>query len=46
LAALGIRFVIATGSDMIPAGYDGARVLHKVFLPEEVIEAIADILRP
>jgi DNA-binding response OmpR family regulator len=46
LAALGIRFVIATGSDTVPAGYNGAPVLHKVFLPEEVIEAIADILRP
>jgi DNA-binding NarL/FixJ family response regulator len=46
LAALGIRFVIATGSDAIPEGYNGAPVLHKVFLPEEVIEAIADILTP
>jgi DNA-binding response OmpR family regulator len=46
LAALGIRFVIATGSDTVPAGYNGAPVLHKVFLPEEVIEAMADILRP
>ena len=46
LAALGIRFVIATGSDTVPAGYNGAPVLHKVFLPEEMIEAMADILRP
>ena len=46
LAALGIRFVIATGSDTVPAGYNGAPVLHKVFLPEEVIERMADILRP
>jgi len=46
LAALGIRFVIATGADTAPAGYNGAPVLHKVFFPEEVIEAIADILRP
>jgi DNA-binding response OmpR family regulator len=46
LAALGIRFVIATGSDTIPAGYNGAPVLHKVFLPDEVIDVIADILRP
>jgi DNA-binding response OmpR family regulator len=45
LAALGIRFVIATGSDTVPAGYNGAPVLHKVFLPEEVIEAVADVLR-
>jgi len=46
LAALGIRFVVATGSDTIPVGYNGAPVLRKVFLPDEVIEAIADILRP
>jgi DNA-binding response OmpR family regulator len=46
LAALGIRFVIATGSDTVPTGYNGAPVLHKVFLPEEVIEAVADVLRP
>ena len=46
LAARGIRFVIATGCDTIPAGYNGAPVLHKVFLPEEVVEAVADILRP
>jgi DNA-binding NarL/FixJ family response regulator len=45
LAALGIRFVIATGSDAVPSGYNGAPVLHKVFLPEEVIEAVADVLR-
>jgi DNA-binding response OmpR family regulator len=45
LAALGIRFVIATGSDTVPTGYNGAPVLHKVFLPEEVIEAVADVLR-
>jgi DNA-binding response OmpR family regulator len=45
LAALGIRFVIATGSDTIPAGYNGAPVLRKVFLPEEVIDAVADVLR-
>jgi DNA-binding response OmpR family regulator len=46
LAALGIRFVIATGSDTVPAGYNGAPVLHKVFLPEEVIDAVTDLLRP
>ena len=46
LAALGIRFVIATASDAIPEGYNGAPVLHKVFLPEEMIEPIADVLRP
>jgi DNA-binding response OmpR family regulator len=45
LATRGIRFVIATGSDTIPDGYNGAPVLHKVFLPDEVIEAVADVLR-
>ena len=46
LAALGIRFVIATGSETIPAGYNSTPVLRKVFQPEEMIEAIADVLRP
>jgi CheY-like chemotaxis protein len=46
LAARGIRFVIATGYESIPPGYNGAPVLRKVYLSDEVIEAIADILRP
>lgn len=46
LATRGIRFVIATGSDGIPEGYNGAPVLHKVFLSEELIKAVADVLRP
>jgi DNA-binding response OmpR family regulator len=45
LAARGIRFVVATGYDAIPPGYDGAPILRKLFMPDEVIEAIADILR-
>ena len=46
LAARGIPFVVATGYDTIPSEYNGARVLRKLFMPHEVIEAIADILRP
>ena len=46
LAARGIPFVVATAYDVIPPGYNGARVLRKLFKPDEVIEAIADILRP
>jgi DNA-binding NtrC family response regulator len=48
LAARGIPFVVATGyrPEMIPPGYNGAPVLRKVYLADEVIEAIADILRP
>jgi len=45
LDALGIPYVITSGYDHIPDGYNGARVLRKVFMPEEVIEAIADVLR-
>jgi DNA-binding response OmpR family regulator len=47
LAARGIRFVIATGWDResIPPAYNGAPVLSKVFMPDQLIEAIADILR-
>jgi CheY-like chemotaxis protein len=46
LAARGIPFVIATGCEVIPPEYDGAPVLSKLFMPHEIIEAIADILRP
>lgn len=46
LAARGIRFVIATGYESIPPAYSGAPVLHKVFNSDEVIDAIADVLRP
>ena len=46
LAARGIPFVVATGYEGIPPGYNGARVLRKVYLSDEVVEAIADILRP
>jgi DNA-binding response OmpR family regulator len=44
LAARGIRFVVATGERIDPR-YSGARVLHNVFNADELIEAIADILR-
>jgi DNA-binding response OmpR family regulator len=48
LAARGIRFVIATGytREAIDPAYNGAPVLSKTFLPDELIDAIADILRP
>jgi len=48
LAARGIPFVVATGyrPEPIPPGYNGAPVLRKVYMSDEVIEAIADILRP
>ena len=48
LAARGIRFVVATGyrREVIPPGYNGAPVLHKMFTPEELIDKITDILRP
>lgn len=47
LAARGIPYVITTGyADKELAIYAAARVVRKVFRPEEVIEAIADILRP
>ena len=46
LAARGIPFLVATGYDAIPSGYNGARVLRKLFMPDEVVEAVADILRP
>lgn len=45
LAARGIPFVVATGYDAIPAAYDGAPVLNKLFMADEVVDAIADILR-
>ena len=47
LAARGIPFVVTTGYDAkaIHPAYNGAPVLTKVFLPEELIEAIAG-LRP
>jgi hypothetical protein len=28
------------------AGYNAARVVRKVYIPDEMIEAITDILRP
>jgi CheY-like chemotaxis protein len=46
LAARGIPFVITTGCDVIAPSYNGTRVLSKLFMPHELIEAIADILRP
>jgi len=48
LAARGIPYVVATGySDKkIAADYGAARVVRKVYVPDEVIEAIADVLRP
>jgi CheY-like chemotaxis protein len=47
LAARGIPFVIATGyAEEALVGYAGAPVLSKVFMPEQLIHAIADILRP
>jgi DNA-binding NtrC family response regulator len=45
LAARGIRFVVATGYDAIPPEYNGAPVLRKLFMPDELVDAIADILR-
>jgi hypothetical protein len=42
LAARGIPFVVATGYDAIPAAYNGAPLLRKLFTPDEVIEAIAN----
>ena len=44
LSARGIPFVISTGYESIPHGYNGARILRKVFMPEDLINAIADIL--
>jgi CheY-like chemotaxis protein len=46
LAARGIPFVVATGYDAIPPEYAGAPVLRKLFMADEVVNAIADILRP
>ena len=47
LAARGVPYIVATGcTGKELAGYDPVRVVHKVFMPDEVIEAIADILRP
>jgi DNA-binding response OmpR family regulator len=46
LAARGIPFVVATGYDAVPLSCNGAPVLRKPFLPDEVVGAIADILRP
>ena len=48
LAARGIPFLLATGyrREAIPPEYNGAPVLHKIFLPDELIDAIAEILRP
>jgi ActR/RegA family two-component response regulator len=48
LAARGIRFVLATGyaREGIDPAYNGAPLLQKVFDRDELIEVIADILRP
>jgi DNA-binding NtrC family response regulator len=46
LAARGIPFIVATGYDAIPAAYNGAPVFRKLFMADEVVDAIADILRP
>jgi DNA-binding response OmpR family regulator len=48
LAARGIPFVITTGyeRESIHPGYNGAPVLTKVFLPHELLDAIAEALRP
>jgi hypothetical protein len=46
LAERGIPFLVASGCDKLDPGYDRAPVLRKVFTPKEVIEAVADILRP
>src|SRR4030095_10534159 len=48
LAARGIRFVLSTGyaREAIDPGYNGAPVLQKVVNLSDVIETIADILRP
>lgn len=43
-----IPFLIATSCDRrrIPAGYNGAPVLSKVYLDKELIEAVGCLLRP
>jgi DNA-binding response OmpR family regulator len=47
LAARGIPYVIASGySDKELAGYSATRIVRKVYTAYEVIEAIADVLRP
>jgi DNA-binding NtrC family response regulator len=46
LAARGIRFVVATGYNTIPAAYNGAPMLRKLFMAHELVDALADILRP
>jgi hypothetical protein len=46
LAARGIPFLVATGYDALPDAYDGAPMLRKLFMAHELIDAIADILRP
>jgi hypothetical protein len=47
LKARAIPFLIVTGVDqkIIPAAYDGAPVLQKVFMPHELIDAVAAIAR-
>jgi len=45
LAARGIRFVVATGYEAIPPGYNGVPVLRKLFMPDEVVDVLGDILR-
>jgi DNA-binding response OmpR family regulator len=48
LASRGTRFVLATGyaGEGIDPAYNGAPFLQKVFDRDELIEVIADILRP
>jgi CheY-like chemotaxis protein len=48
LASRGIRFVLATGyaREGIDPAYNGAPLLQKVFDRNELIEVLADILRP
>ena len=45
LAARGIPFVVTTGCDgkAIHPAYNGAPILRKVFMPEELIEVLADL---
>jgi CheY-like chemotaxis protein len=48
LASRGIRFVLATGyaREGIDPAYNGAPLLQKVFDRNELIEVLADVLRP
>ena len=48
LTARRIPFVVATGypSESIPPAYRGAPILTKLFMPHELIDAVAGLLRP